>query len=369
MGAFWDAVKAEAAAAAKRRAWSIATLGFWEGPDHEGWVTVGDPNCSTCHGRGEYGGLRPFPNDPRSGLAPIRCDCARSLTRRQLDQEREEDAAAAAERKRYRAMQAEIAAALSWDPDENASPEERERRAARARESRRLDAADGRITVCCHRSRCECSRNQWMYEGELRSFPGDTRPFTRAEREKYEKPPTVSPNGTYDLGHKLMYERTMAARGSVPRESSVETGETGETGETACCHHSECECGLNIRYVNGKRTRVPGTQGHLQAGRSPSAERNELAELAAEWTRMRDHQFRTRRSTDLGHEMTPERIAPTTNAPSGADSDEPWKSGVETGGTTVCCRRSECNCGLNIRYVNGKRTRVPGTTMPELPEA
>jgi hypothetical protein len=231
-------------------------------------VTIGDPNCSTCHGRGEYGGLRPFPNDPGSGLASIKCSCARTVTRRQLEQEGKAEAAVDAESKRYSSMQAEIAAALNWDPDEDAPPEERERRAARARENRRLDAEDGRITVCCQRLTCNCGSNQWMYEGKLRSFAGNTRPFTRAEREKYEKPPAVSPLGTYDLAHKMMYERnkqrqTAAApsedvpsppHGEEPRKPSVETGEL-----TVCCHRLECECGVNIRFINGVRIRLPGT--------------------------------------------------------------------------------------------------------------
>lgn len=89
MGKYFDAIKAEAKAAAKRKAWSVATLGFWEGPDLEGWITVGDPGCRTCSGRGEYGGLPAYPGQPGSGARPLTCDCARSMTRREWYAEQE----------------------------------------------------------------------------------------------------------------------------------------------------------------------------------------------------------------------------------------------------------------------------------------
>lgn len=120
-----------------------------------------DPNCPTCNGRGSYGGLRAFPGDPGSGVAPIRCGC------RKPEPQRNQRTAPAVEPNPDPAGIGLLEHQLFSDPPPDPESDERRYRMRAWRDKwnatvpRDLAIAVGWIFRCCGAEGKDCTCGLW----------------------------------------------------------------------------------------------------------------------------------------------------------------------------------------------------------------
>lgn len=120
----------------------------------------GMPGCPTCGGKGEYGGLRAYPNDPGGGVAPMRCGCI--IDRIRLEREQ-------AEQLPHVPSITEQTAATNAYFDDPATIAAHERKLERLRLS-------GEITLCCGGAICICKQNLRLIDGVPTNVVGTMRP-------------------------------------------------------------------------------------------------------------------------------------------------------------------------------------------------
>lgn len=141
--------------------------------DSAGKSGSADPNCPTCNGRGSNGGLRAFPGDPGSGVAPIKCGC------RKPDPPRNQRAAPAVEPDPDPAGIALLDQQL-FGP---LSPEAEAKSDAHAKARVERDTASGALTLCCKRYSCRCGENVRLWNGVPRKYPGTFLPGSVDEQQ------------------------------------------------------------------------------------------------------------------------------------------------------------------------------------------